>query len=171
MSRMPEPPLDPPEPELVEVYPPRLTGPPWASPTDGSDRGWPDDRYIVAYEIEGVTEEDCRVPTLPEARARRYVLHGELSRKGHLNVKVVIWDAEDEARRDLAAEEAEDGTVGPKKKAGRTSVLTDEQRAEIGRRVEAGETVADMAREFGVTYGQAHYAAKRRKGDDDAEGD
>jgi CENP-B-like protein len=46
---------------------------------------------------------------------------------------------------------------------GRTSreVLTDQQRREIARRLDAGERAADLAQEFGIAREYVHRAARR----------
>lgn len=148
------------------VPPTRGSGPAWTSPTDGSDRGWPDGRYVVAFTLaDGATEEDCRKETLPEARTRRYLLHQELARMGHRGFSVVVWDAEDPEHGDLVQAEVDEGVGGTKKGPGRPSqTLTDEQRGEIRRRHAEGETVTELARAFGVSYGAANYAAKPKRG-------
>lgn len=88
---------------------PPTTGPAWRSPEDGKARGWPDDRFVVEFSLEGEpTEEDSRHPTLGAARTRRYLLRQEMARRGWNEIAVAIRDSRHPELGDLAEAEAKE---------------------------------------------------------------
>lgn len=144
---------------------PPTTGPAWRSPEDGKDRGWPDDRYVVEFSLEGEPpEEDSRKPTLAAARARRYLLFQEMARKGWNEIVVTITDSQRPELGDIAEAE-EDALRDPRgrdQSRERGRKLSEADRAEIARRYAGGEGIASLAQAFSVSYSTARYNAKER---------